>query len=143
MDQSEIPIIERYNKMDLTYVDFISVEQPCRVYDLISDGADLFFIGQQSFTESIESSFQLEQSFLKSTPIFNTPIYNGTNISISNPNIILPAEMAYFDSVEWFYVYTLPYALFEYDVTNLSSDCLLYTSPSPRDRTRYRMPSSA
>ena len=23
------------------------------------------------------------------------------------------------------------------------SDCLLYTSPSPRDRTRYRMPSSA
>ena len=26
---------------------------------------------------------------------------------------------------------------------DLSQDCLLYTSPSPRDRTRYRMPSSA
>ena len=26
---------------------------------------------------------------------------------------------------------------------NLSSICLLYTSPSPRDRTRSRMPSSA
>ena len=26
---------------------------------------------------------------------------------------------------------------------SLSSDCLLYTSPSPRDRTRSRMPSSA
>ena len=25
----------------------------------------------------------------------------------------------------------------------LSNDCLLYTSPSPRDRTRSRMPSSA
>ena len=25
----------------------------------------------------------------------------------------------------------------------LYSDCLLYTSPSPRDRTRSRMPSSA
>ena len=25
----------------------------------------------------------------------------------------------------------------------LGSDCLLYTSPSPRDRTRSRMPSSA
>jgi len=25
----------------------------------------------------------------------------------------------------------------------LSRDCLLYTSPSPRDRTRSRMPSSA
>ena len=27
--------------------------------------------------------------------------------------------------------------------TMLSSHCLLYTSPSPRDRTRSRMPSSA
>ena len=27
--------------------------------------------------------------------------------------------------------------------TNLSRSCLLYTSPSPRDRTRSRMPSSA
>ena len=26
---------------------------------------------------------------------------------------------------------------------NLSRNCLLYTSPSPRDRTRSRMPSSA
>ena len=26
---------------------------------------------------------------------------------------------------------------------NLQKDCLLYTSPSPRDRTRSRMPSSA
>ena len=26
---------------------------------------------------------------------------------------------------------------------NLPKDCLLYTSPSPRDRTRSRMPSSA
>ena len=29
------------------------------------------------------------------------------------------------------------------DMTNLSLTCLLYTSPSPRDRTRPRMPSSA
>ena len=28
-------------------------------------------------------------------------------------------------------------------VTSNLSDCLLYTSPSPRDRTRSRMPSSA
>ena len=27
--------------------------------------------------------------------------------------------------------------------TSKSKDCLLYTSPSPRDRTRSRMPSSA
>ena len=29
------------------------------------------------------------------------------------------------------------------DVTDLPPNCLLYTSPSPRDRTRSRMPSSA
>ena len=34
------------------------------------------------------------------------------------------------------------YALPAYRVP-LSSSCLLYTSPSPRDRTRSRMPSSA
>ena len=30
-----------------------------------------------------------------------------------------------------------------YYKTNLNKSCLLYTSPSPRDRTRSRMPSSA
>ena len=29
------------------------------------------------------------------------------------------------------------------EYTKRYSDCLLYTSPSPRDRTRSRMPSSA
>ena len=29
------------------------------------------------------------------------------------------------------------------DVDGNAEACLLYTSPSPRDRTRYRMPSSA
>ena len=31
----------------------------------------------------------------------------------------------------------------EYKATRASMPCLLYTSPSPRDRTRSRMPSSA
>ena len=37
------------------------------------------------------------------------------------------------------------YQAFDLDVTGLPNyvDCLLYTSPSPRDRTRSRMPSSA
>ena len=32
---------------------------------------------------------------------------------------------------------------FEADFARSKEDCLLYTSPSPRDRTRSRMPSSA
>ena len=35
------------------------------------------------------------------------------------------------------------YKIFYYDPKDLSIICLLYTSPSPRDRTRSRMPSSA
>ena len=31
----------------------------------------------------------------------------------------------------------------EYEVLEQSDDCLLYTSPSPRDRQKSRMPSSA
>ena len=34
-------------------------------------------------------------------------------------------------------------ALTDYISIELIDDCLLYTSPSPRDRTRSRMPSSA
>ena len=30
-----------------------------------------------------------------------------------------------------------------FDISHPTKDCLLYTSPSPRDRTRSRMPSSA
>ena len=33
--------------------------------------------------------------------------------------------------------------VFECDLDDVTSTCLLYTSPSPRDRTRSRMPSSA
>ena len=32
---------------------------------------------------------------------------------------------------------------FRGSIVSLDGDCLLYTSPSPRDRTRSRMPSSA
>ena len=35
------------------------------------------------------------------------------------------------------------YGFGEEKVSNVPSGCLLYTSPSPRDRTRSRMPSSA
>ena len=33
--------------------------------------------------------------------------------------------------------------VFTYNTASQASTCLLYTSPSPRDRTRSRMPSSA
>ena len=48
---------------------------------------------------------------------------------------------------EAFFGYLLPWGQMSYwgaqVIVNLFSTCLLYTSPSPRDRTRSRMPSSA
>ena len=41
---------------------------------------------------------------------------------------------------------SVPYdasSLYAKNLTSLITPCLLYTSPSPRDRTRSRMPSSA
>ena len=35
------------------------------------------------------------------------------------------------------------YSIFRIGAPEVYKDCLLYTSPSPRDRTRSRMPSSA
>ena len=50
-------------------------------------------------------------------------------------------------SVDWYYQERKPVELFPdllaWMKENDYSNCLLYTSPSPRDRTRSRMPSSA
>ena len=59
------------------------------------------------------------------TTRWNTKV-NGTGYMAKNP----------------LYAFDIPHQ----DVTNIFSNtdaCLLYTSPSPRDRTRSRMPSSA
>ena len=46
-------------------------------------------------------------------------------------------------SVAWTTFPTIPAAQVNADWSATSGVCLLYTSPSPRDRTRSRMPSSA
>ena len=45
------------------------------------------------------------------------------------------------DTYDWEVKRVLP--LINEDINEEWISCLLYTSPSPRDRTRYRMPSSA
>ncbi len=42
-----------------------------------------------------------------------------------------------------FFAQHLPSFGWEPTIVTVHEDCLLYTSPSPRDRTRSRMPSSA
>ena len=62
------------------------------------------------------------------------PSYNGGEIRVDDLNIVLGND----------------YYSFQFDAPGTNSNnyiwnsaCLLYTSPSPRDRTRSRMPSSA
>ena len=123
--QSDIPIIQKYNKFDLTFEESISFGQPGTIKDLFSNNNELFIAGQQIITEDWdEEFFKLNQSFVKSTPVFETPTFEGTDISLSNINIIQPAEIDYFDSLEYIYFYTYPYAIFEYDVTNEGNDTI-------------------
>ena len=80
----------------------------------------------------------------------------GRNISgeIIGSNLFIP-EMAFYEYLKedgvamnfllsmltttgFFFVFQIPF-----NGIYLFQDCLLYTSPSPRDRTRSRMPSSA
>ena len=56
--------------------------------------------------------------------------YKIGEISFDRELIILPKKPIEID-------FTLPFQFRNSEI------CLLYTSPSPRDRTRYRMPSSA
>ena len=52
----------------------------------------------------------------------------GRMVSFNQLNIVIGISAAYFSN---------------YLILSLGGSCLLYTSPSPRDRTRSRMPSSA
>src|SRR5664280_83131 len=64
----------------------------------------------------------------------------GSAIDVGCPVRIL--QGAQDPDVPWQHAFALAHRLPSDDVV-LTMICLLYTSPSPRDRTRYRMPSSA
>ena len=85
---------------------------------------------------------QLDQRVLTSDNV----TYHGT-IPIDSPGV--GGEVVHrADLDKTFFYATGAKGLSIYDITDpalpiLVSTCLLYTSPSPRDRTRSRMPSSA
>ena len=71
------------------------------------------------------------------------------------PTVLLTGATGYIASHTWLALLEAGYAVVGVDnfsnsspevlkrLHELSGHCLLYTSPSPRDRTRSRMPSSA
>ena len=126
-DDSEIPIIQKYSKTNIGWAsDEISVGQPGKIVDIFSNNDEFFIAGQQVMMSEFDTIpfFQLRQSFVKSTPVFTAPLFKGTDISLSNIFITRPAEVDYYDSLEYRNVYTNPYAVFEYDVTNEGTDII-------------------
>ena len=56
-------------------------------------------------------------------------------LGVQSTAMYLMSSLGYIDRAD--------YAIFADPGAELPDTCLLYTSPSPRDRTRSRMPSSA
>ena len=72
------------------------------------------------------------RTFIKATSGFTAA---GLVASLSKPLLAFPQESMYKD--------TIGLQLWTVRDQIKANNCLLYTSPSPRDRTRSRMPSSA
>ena len=65
-------------------------------------------------------------------------------ISIIGPATqIPPVGWGAVESLIWDYSVNLKKEGHDVDIINIANPCLLYTSPSPRDATLSRMPSSA
>ena len=75
------------------------------------------FIGNHAATQSYGGQFHFDPIGIKERPILMMDGFAGQQVVIDFDNNRI--------------------------ITAHSTDCLLYTSPSPRDRTRSRMPSSA
>ena len=77
--------------------------------------------------------------------MFKQTAYNPIPVEIQTA-IMWAMQNDFFDSIEVSQISSSVESLKEYlttQGTEVCKDCLLYTSPSPRDRTRSRMPSSA
>ena len=73
----------------------------------------------------------------------NSILISENNITISENEITLNVKKAYYAVVLTQQLLKIGSDAFERFEATYHLTCLLYTSPSPRDRTRYRMPSSA
>ena len=72
--------------------------------------------------------------------INSTTVYEGVSVHRTTSKEIIE-DLSFFDISYLHLVNLYPYK--KSKTTKQTIPCLLYTSPSPRDRTRSRMPSSA
>ena len=90
----------------------------------------LFFVPEKSSTnQNLVEKEKIEQN--TDTPVLEQ---KETLIEISRKDALIESERVEFEN---------PNVIGSISLKGAAIDCLLYTSPSPRDRTRSRMPSSA
>ena len=96
--------------------------------------------------DSLLAGVMLFSSFAARTPnVQPNPDDYEVSIGLSTTNLYINRQWErelgefYVDDLVWAKLENGVYFKPEY----MNKDCLLYTSPSPRDRTRSRMPSSA
>ena len=95
-----------------------------RIASLIKDGADIIDIGGES-TRPGSSGVSTEEELRRVIPVIEAAAGEfDTVISVDTTKAVVAEEALRCGA-------------------SMVNDCLLYTSPSPRDRTRSRMPSSA
>ena len=85
-----------------------------------------------AFCETLRPSPKAAQKYMKDVKVILEFVTNSLKVLIAKHTLVTsPSEL-------------LPARLFaDVELLNTYKDCLLYTSPSPRDMRRSRMPSSA
>ena len=134
--------IEIFDTTKLNYAGY----GPIGVY--VNVGYEPLPEGYKTLPDSLFDSYEPDPGYLKNTGL-RTPLFTGG--FISSPLLVDGSYEYLVDSQGYSWLYnTFNYMavspfrreLYPAGITRYSA-CLLYTSPSPRDRTRSRMPSSA
>ena len=93
--------------------------------------------------ERLSREFDLDLIATAPSVVYEISMTDGTEIELHNPSDM--PDVVRVTEIREPWIEATIFTPDEYlgSVLKLCQDCLLYTSPSPRDRTRSRMPSSA
>ena len=116
--------------------DSFTVRTPARVLVNFDYQLDQFLFVNAAISHSLATS---DQAIRTENNISISPRYERRWLAVT-----LPVTVNSYESVHLGVAARLgPLTIGTDNLTSLFGSCLLYTSPSPRDRTRSRMPSSA
>ena len=105
------------------------IELACKIKDIFTDQFEINVIEKSNEILSKNKIFNREQAEKALEKRKIKVLLNSTVKEVSETKICISSEVGI--------------TALDKDIVIWTAGCLLYTSPSPRDRTRSRMPSSA